>query len=163
MYLLCAVSRNLYYSLYLFHLSFSNYWISAHFSTKSSGIRACLRYGRNVVVLPTKPQQPAAEQSQTKIATFTSSMTNLIRDQKWQNAKNSQELIPDTLQSSLSLNTELLDVTIWMPVWDTPTLQCFPFCICVSIPVSVLWEFCAVQTETKTWGRKISLASFQLL
>lgn len=157
MYLLCAVRRDLYYSLHLFHLSFSNCWISAHFSTKSSGIRACLRYGRNAVVLPTKPQQPAAEQSQTKIATFISSMTNLVRDQKWQSDKNSQELIPDTLQTSLSHQAELLDATIW----DMSTV--FPFLhLCFHPSVCAVGVLCRSNRDKK-WGRKISLASFQLL
>lgn len=144
--LLCAVSRDLQYSLIP---SFSNYWISAHWFTKSSGRWTCLRYGRNVEVLPTKPQQAAAEQSQTKIAALISSIANL-RD-----TKIGQELIPDTLQSFLSHNTQLLEATIWLPVWYTPTFWCFPFCIFVSIPVAVLWKLWAVQRVTKSGEEKL--------
>lgn len=102
------------------------------------------------MLLPTKPQQAVAEQSQTKPATFISSMTNLKRDQKWQNTKNAKSSFLTPWQSSLSHNTQLLDATVW-----TPTFWCFPFCNCISIPVSVL-------LRDKKWGRKINLASFQL-
>lgn len=63
-----------------------------------------------------------------------------------------QDFIPflTPWQSSLSHNTQLLDATVW-----TPTFWCFPFCTCISIPVSVL-------LRDKKWGRKINLASFQL-
>lgn len=151
--LLCAVSRDLQYSLIP---SFSNHWISAHCSTKSSGRWTCLRYGRNVEVLPTKPQQAAAEQSQTKIAALIFSMTNL------KETKIGQELIPDTLQSSLSHNIQLLDAPVWVPVWYTPTFWCFPFCICFHSSGCAM-EALGCSKSDKKWGRKISLASFQLL
>lgn len=59
------------------------------------------------------------------------------------------------MTSSLFHNTQLLAAIIWMPVWDTPTFWCFPFRICVSIPVSVLWERCTVQTEKKSGEEKL--------
>lgn len=54
-----------------------------------------------------------------------------------------------------SLTTELLDATICMPVWDTPTLWCFHPSVCMEAP-------CCSKRDKKQ-GRKISLATFQLL
>lgn len=139
---------------HLFHLSFSNYWISARWLTKSAGRCTCLRYGRNVEVLPPKPQQQAAEWSQTKIAAFISSMTHLKRVQNWPTA-HSWHPTKFPLSQHTAPGCHNLDASLVHPhILMFPFLHlCFHFSGCAMGALSC-------SKSDKKWGRKIKSGKF---